>query len=300
MRLDKYLAGPERLGSRRRVSVALERGQVFVNEREAGLEDAGTPLTAGDVVRLWMDRPGSAKRGRTRSRITGDLEILYEDDGLIVVNKPPGILSIPLQRRTGAESVYDQLIDYFRPRGRRRPFVVHRIDRDTSGLVVFAKDGTTARNLKDQFKRRDPERVYWAVVYGQPVPSSGRWHDRLVWDEKALIQKKTHQKDPKGSEAICTYRTIETFADASLIEVRLETGRRNQIRIQARLHGHMLVGEKRYVSEPSPPPRPIPFERQALHAFRLVFRNPADNQRLAFEASLPADFSALLARLRRV
>jgi 23S rRNA pseudouridine1911/1915/1917 synthase len=207
-------------------------------------------------------------------------------------------LTIPLERRTGADSVYDYLVEYLRPRGRRRPFVVHRIDRDTSGLVVFAKDPKGERNLKDQFRRRDPDRVYWAVVYGEPQPRAGIWRDRLVWDEKALIQKKTHPRDPKGTDATSHYKTLETFSGTSLIEVRLETGKRNQIRIQARLRGHTLVGETRYVFGPGPL-RPIQFERQALHAYRLTFRHPVDDRLLSFEAPLPADFDALLQRLRR-
>ena len=94
------------------------------------------------------------------------------------------------------------------------------------------------KRLKAQFARREPERVYLAVVYGRPDPPSGTWRDMLVWDEKALIQKETHPRDPRGTEAISDYRVVEPFRDASLIEVRLRTGRRNQIRIQARLRGH--------------------------------------------------------------
>ena len=104
--------------------------------------------------------------------------------------------------------------------------------------------------MKAQFKRREPERVYLAVVYGHPDPQTGEWRDHLVWDEKALIQKQTHPRDPDAQEAISSYRVLQCFKDASLIEVRLQSGRRNQIRIQARLRGHTLVGEKRYTFGP--------------------------------------------------
>ena len=274
---------------------ALERGKIFLNTEEMALVDAARRLVAGDVVRVWMDRPGSARRA-PRSE-TGDLEILYEDDLLLVLNKPAGLLSVPLERKMGASSVYDQLEDYFRPRGKRHPFVVHRIDRDTSGLVLFAKDARTQEALKGQFRRREPERVYLAVVYGHPEPTAGTWRDRLVWDRKALIQKETHPRDPEGTDAISDYRVVETFRDASLIEVRLQTGKRNQIRIQARLRGHTLVGERRYVYGPDAL-RPIAFSRQALHAYRLAFEHPADRRVVHFEAPLPVDFSELLARLR--
>lgn len=302
IRLDKFLAAPARLGSRARAAAALERGKICVNGAESSLADAARRLAAGDVVRIWIDRPGSARRPRraapVEDRHAGSLQVVYEDDALIVVDKPAGVLTVPLERNAGVPSVFDQIEDRFRSHGKRRPYPVHRIDQDTSGLVVFAKDGAAQRALKAQFKRRLPERVYWAVVYGTPDPPAGTWRDCLVWDEKALIQKVTHPRDPRGTEAVCAYRVVEAFADSSLIEVRLETGRRNQIRIQARLRGHTLVGEERYVFGPDSL-RPIAFGRQALHARRLAFMHPGDGRPLEFEAPAPADFADLLARLRR-
>ena len=116
-----------------------------------------------------MDRPGSAK-SRPRIGRAGDLDIVFEDDDLIVVNKPAGLLSVPLERKTDVPSVYEQIEDRFRSHGKRRPFVVHRIDQDTSGLVVFAKGAEAQKRLKAQFARREPDRVYLAVVYGHPDP----------------------------------------------------------------------------------------------------------------------------------
>jgi RluA family pseudouridine synthase len=298
VRLDKFLAAPERLGSRARAFTALERGRIFLNGQEAGAPQAAARLTSGDTVRAWMDRPGSAKARRPAQTQIGDLQIIFEDESLVVVNKPAGLLSVPLERKSEAPSVYEQIEDHFRPRGKRRPFVVHRIDQDTSGLVVFAKDARAQSQLKAQFKRREPTRIYLAVVYGHPDPAQGRWRDHLVWDEKALIQKETHPRDPNGQDAISDYRVLETFRDTSLIEVQLMTGRRNQIRIQARLRGHTLVGEKRYTYGPDAL-RTIQFERHALHAWKLGFDHPADGRPLDFEAPPPADFLALLDRLRR-
>jgi 23S rRNA pseudouridine1911/1915/1917 synthase len=295
-RLDKFLAAPGRLGSRAKVAAALERGKVFLNEVECTLADASTRLVADDAVRVWMDRPGSASR-RPGPYKSGALDILFEDDALIVLNKPAGILSVPLERRSQAPSIVTLLEDYFRSSGKRKPFVVHRIDLDTSGLVVFAKTAKAQATLKDQFRRREPERVYRAVVYGHPSPGQGTWHDRLVWDTKALIQKETHPNDPAGVDAVSHYRVVERFAATSMVEVRLETGKRNQIRIQARLRGHTLVGETRYVYGPDSL-RPVDFPRQALHAFQLVFRHPSDNRRIEFEAPLPRDMADLVTRLR--
>lgn len=296
LRLDKFLAAPDRCGSRSKVATALERGKVLLNGADTTLADAATRLSTGDEVELWIDRPGSATR-RPGGASPNPL-ILYEDDALIVLNKPPGMLSVPLERRAGAMSAYDHIEDHLRSSGKRRPLVVHRIDLDTSGLVIFAKTTRAQEALKAQFRRREPERVYWAVVYGHPDPPSGTWRDTLVWDEKALIQKETHPNDPRGAEAISNYEVLETFRDASLLEVRLHTGKRNQIRIQARLRGHTLVGEKRYVYGPEQL-RSIPFERQALHAYRLAFDHPGDGRPLLFEAPLPPDFTDLLQRLRR-
>lgn len=296
LRLDKFLAHPDRLGSRARALDAIDRGKVFVNGTEAAFADAPRRLQSGDVVTLWTDRPGTASR-RRRTGPSGDLDVVFEDDDLIVLNKPAGLLSVPLEDKPEVPSVYDQIEDRLRSHGKRRPFVVHRIDQDTSGLVIFAKHHAAQQQMKAQFARREPERVYLAVVYGRPDPAQGTWRDTLVWDSKAMIQKATSARDPRGQEAIAQYSVLETFDGASLIEVRLHTGRRNQIRIQARLRGHTLVGEDRYVYGPDAL-RSIRFARQALHAWRLAFAHPRDGRPLAFEAALPSDFSGLLERLR--
>jgi 23S rRNA pseudouridine1911/1915/1917 synthase len=298
VRLDKFLADAARLGSRSRAATALERGRIFVNDVEVDLPDGARRLTRGDVIRFWEDRPGSARKRSVRTARRGELDILYEDDALVVVNKPPGLLAVPLPQREAAPSVQDELVLHLRSRGKKRPFVVHRIDRDTSGLVVFATRPDAQARLKDQFRRREPERVYLVVVYGHPLPESGTWRDHLAWDQRALIQKETHPRDPRAKEAKSDYRVLESFRDASLLEVKLVTGRRNQIRLQARVHGHTLVGEQRYVYGPDVL-RPIEFPRQALHAQRLGFEHPMTGQPIEFEAPLPADLVELLARLRK-
>jgi 23S rRNA pseudouridine1911/1915/1917 synthase len=296
VRLDKYLADPSRLGSRPKATTAIKRRKVFLNGSEATDDDGATRLKTGDVVRVWMDRPGSARRP-ARLGDDRDLLIVYEDEALIVLNKPAGLLAVPLERLEDARSVFEDLKAYMHARRKGRAYVVHRIDRDTSGLVVFARNAAAHENLKEQFKRHDPERVYQAVVYGHPQPSTGTWRDRLVWDSKALIQKETHPKDPRGKDAACHYRVVERLRGAALIEVSLVTGRRNQIRIQARLRGHTLVGERRYVFGPDTL-RTIAFPRQALHAARLVFRHPRDGREMRFEAPMPDDMRELIARLK--
>ena len=235
----------------------------------------------------------TARRGK-RAR---DLDIIFEDGAIVVVNKPAGLLTVPLERNPGVPSVAERLEERFRSHGKRRPFVVHRIDQDSSGLVVFAKDALTQRALMNQFKRREPERVYMAVVHGHPEPHAGTWRNDIVWDTKALIQKIARPGDADAEEAISDYRVVERLRDASLLEVRLHTGRRNQIRIQAAVRGHSLIGERRYVS-PGDRRDAVRFGRQALHAWRLTLRHPRDGRSLELEAPLPADFLDLLAQLR--
>lgn len=297
VRLDRFLARTDCLGSRGRAVRALQRGKVFVNDDEAAPGDGGRRLRSGDRVRVWIDRPGSARMRTGHTARAGALEIVYADEALIVVNKPAGLLAVPLAHRAGASSAHDELVAHLRSRGKLRPMVVHRIDRDTSGLVVFATRADARARLKDQFRRREPERVYLAVVYGHPRPSSGTWTDQLVWDQRSLIQKETHPRDPRGKEAQSEYRVLETFRDASLVEVRLVTGKRNQIRLQARLRGHTLVGEQRYVYGPDSL-RTIEFPRQALHAHRLAFQHPLSGRPLRFEVPLPPDMAGLVERLR--
>ena len=297
-RLDKYLAAAERLGSRRRAAEALARRKVFINAREATPDDAAAMLAPGDEIRVWMDRPGTSRRTRSIGE-RRDLPIVYEDDDIVVLNKPAGVLAVPLERRAAARSVYEDLREHLKGGRRRRVFVVHRIDRDTSGLVLFAKSAHAQEQLKTQFRRRAPARVYLAVVYGSVSPPSGTWRDRFLWDRKALIQKETHLRDPAGKDAVCHYRVLERLGPATLVEFSLVTGRRNQIRLQARLHGHMLVGEQRYTFGPESL-RAIRFPRQALHALRLGFRHPATGREMSFVVPVPDDMAQLIQQLKGV
>ncbi len=145
-RLDKFLASPDRLGSRGRATAALERGKVYLNGDEATTSQGAVRLTEGDIVRVWMDRPGSAKRTSTAGidpRRKGPADRSTRTMCWWSIDKPAGLLAVPLERREDAPSVYELLAEHLRAR-KRRPFVVHRIDRDTSGLVVFTKDPTNS------------------------------------------------------------------------------------------------------------------------------------------------------------
>jgi 23S rRNA pseudouridine1911/1915/1917 synthase len=291
-RLDKFLAVPSRLGSRARAAAAIDRGKVFLNGAEASTADASRVLAAGDEVRLWMDRPGSGHAARVRTRRRGALEIVYEDAELLVVNKPPGLLTVPLAGRSDP-SLAGLVEAHLRAHGKRRPQVVHRIDRDTSGLVVFAKSGAAYADLKAQFEQRQPERRYLAVVHGRPLPERGAWRDQLIWDRESLVQRVARRGDRRAKDAVSEYEVSRTLSGASLVEVTLVTGKRNQIRVQAALRGHPLVGEKQYMTLSAP----IAFARQALHAWRLGFVHPSTGRALRFEAPVPDDLARLIKRL---
>ncbi len=297
-RLDKYLAAAGRAGSRSRAGDAVARGRVFVNGAEASADAGARLVRAGDVVRLWMDRPGSARR-TPRPPVRHGLEIVHEDADLVVVNKPPGLLTVPLDGESQAASVLTLLHDRFRSHRMRTPLVVHRIDRDTSGLVVFALHPAAREALVAQFARRTTERVYLALVAGHPDPPSGTWRDRLKWDEDACLQRAARDDDPDAKDAESEYRVVMPLADTSLLEVRLRTGRQGQIRVQAQLRGHALVGDRRYRPRAGDPGDAVTFPRQALHAQRLAFEHPAGGRLMAFTAPMAADFRDLVDRLRR-
>ena len=185
-----------------------------------------------------------------------------------------------------------------RPAGGGR-IVVHRIDQDTSGLVAFAKDALAGAAQGAVQAPRAGARVLGGRLR-PPDPPSGTWRDRLVWDTTALIQKATHPKDPQGTDAISRLRDAGIVrATPSSIEVRLETGRRNQIRIQARLRGHTLVGENATPTGPRRSAR-LPSAATRCTRVRLAFRHPIDDRPLTFEAPRHPYFADLLARTAKV
>lgn len=297
MRLDKWLADAARLGSRAAALDALARGRVFLDDTELGTADAGRRLAGGERVRLWVDRPGSARRRGAR-RVHG-LDILFEDGDVLVLAKPAGILTVPLPAQPDAVSLSDLVAAYWRSHGKREALAVHRLDRDTSGIVVFARTSRAQAALRAQFASRTPEREYIALVHGHPVPAAGTWRGWLRWDPHTLVQRVARPRARGAREAVAHYRVIETFASAALLAVRLESGRQHQIRVQAWQAGHPLLGERIYIGPPAPrPAATIDVPRQALHGLRLAFDHPRTGERLQFEWPPPADLRGLIERLR--
>ncbi len=300
-RLDAWLAGRPEIGSRGKAREAIACGKVYLNQAEATFDDAGRRLAGGDQVGFWPDRPGSS-RPRRREIVSArrSLALVYEDETIVVVNKPPGWLVEPLPgEEAGEATLRDLLEDHLRGRRGPRPLVVHRIDRDTSGLVLFALTPAARDVLKAQFARHTPERTYLAILNGRPIPPRGTWRDSLVWDRERLVQKRAHAEEERARDAEARYRVVEQFDFQALVEVSLVTGKRNQIRAQAGSRGHALVGERQYrFGRPRDEAHEPEFGRQALHAARLAFTHPVTRRRVEFTAALPDDLKRLLQTLR--
>jgi len=303
MRLDKWLASRTEAGSRGRAAKWLAAGKVSLNGEPADAPQGARALAAGDRVGLWLDRPGSSRPADRAIRDSRHLlRVVHEDEAIVVADKPAGLLVEPLPRRAGEEpTLLDLLADRDRHRPRSRSYVVHRIDRDTSGLVLFARTLQARDALKRQFEDRSPDRRYLAVVLGRVTPATGMWRDSLAWDPSSLRQRRAHGRDARAKDAQADYRVRELFDGASLLEVRLVTGKRNQIRVQAGMRGHPLLGERQYRFDAPPEPARLPrIKRQALHASFLGFTHPATGRTVSYEAPLPPDLDALLAALRRM
>jgi 23S rRNA pseudouridine1911/1915/1917 synthase len=209
------------------------------------------------------------------------LRLVHEDDEILVVDKPTGLLTIATERER-ERTAYRLLADWVANRGARssRLFIVHRLDRETSGLIVFAKSVAAQEQLQAQFAARTAERVYVALVEGLVRRAEGTMAARLV-EDRALRVRVAKRGD--GAEAITRYRVLERRRAATLVELRLVTGRRAQIRAQLAAAGHPIVGDTRYGS------RSNPMRRLALHATRLAFVHPRGS-RVSFDSPAPAAF----------
>ena len=280
----------ERTGlSNAAVKGLLSAGGVRVNGRDVSKPDHR--LAPGDKIDARWD-PDRKYRAVPASRRRGPgFLIVHEDDDVVVVDKEAGVLTVPTPDHRG-ESVAEHLEEIYRRRGFRNAnaAAVHRIDRYTSGLVAFARNGAARAVLRREFAANRPERVYLAAVEGVMDTESGRLEHRLVENAKSLkvaVARVPHE----GKRSVCRYRVIEAFPHATLVEVRLETGRRNQIRVQFAATGHPLIGDVAYGRASTL------LDRTALHAHRLAFETPS-KRRLALTSPPPRDFKALLTALR--
>jgi RluA family pseudouridine synthase len=212
------------------------------------------------------------------------LSILHEDDQLIVVFKSHGLLTVATEReRENTAQAY--LNDYLREKGEGRIHVVHRIDRETSGVLLFAKDFATREALKERFAAHLIDRVYVAIIEGSMESPSGTIRSHLM--ERRDLRMKSVDAHPDAKLAVTHYRTVATAPSYSMLEVTLETGRKNQIRVHLSEAGHPVVGDQLYGSSTNP------LGRLGLHAKLLGFEHPATGKRMTFTAPLPKVFREL-------
>jgi len=216
-----------------------------------------------------------------------DIKIVFEDDDLIVVNKPSGLLTMSTGR-SDETTMYTLLTDYVRHRNpRARIFIVHRLDRDTSGLLIFAKTADTKYALQDYWDEAVLERRYVAVTEGVPSEPTGRIVSWLKENSKSFIVTSS-PTDNGGQKAITNYKVLKTAGKHALVEFDLETGRKNQIRVHASSVLHTpIAGDRKYGASNSP------VNRLALHAESIKFKHPWSGEILSFTTGVPKVFLSL-------
>lgn len=309
LRVDKFLVDRLQRSSRNRVQQAADAGCVLVNGKVVKSNYRVKPL---DVVQVVMDRP------RYEFEIIPQdipLDIVYEDDTVLVVNKPAGLVVHPGHGNYSGTLV-NALAWHFRDSkdydvNDPRLGLVHRIDKDTSGLLVVAKTPDAKTDLGRQFMDKTTRREYQALVWGVPEPEKGRIEGNIGRSVRDRLQMDVFPPDSGiGKHAVTHYEVLEDFGPVSLVKCVLETGRTHQIRAHMRHIGHPLFSDARYggdkILRGSRTGKYTQFvsncfevcPRQALHARTLGFRHPATGEEMDFEAPMPEDMSALIERWR--
>jgi 23S rRNA pseudouridine1911/1915/1917 synthase len=290
-RLDKFLVGQLQEFSRSRIQGLIAGGFVDVNGRPA--RKAGQPLEAGDTLTVRI--PPAAPSGLIPENIP--LDILFENDELLVVNKPAGMVVHPAAGHAAGTLVnavlgYDPDLEGIG--GEERPGVVHRLDKETSGLILLAKNERAHRWLQDQFRLRKVDKTYLALVDGKPPTPSGRVEAPIGRDPKNR-KRMAIVPASKGREAVSEYKTLETFAKHTLLEFHPHTGRTHQIRLHCAFLKCPIVGDKVYGRKtPS-----LEIGRHFLHAWRLKITLPNEKEPRTFEAPLPEELVNVLDSLRK-
>ena len=298
-RLDKALAGLVPSLSRERLKSLILDGRVSSGRGEA-VRDPSRKVEPGQSYLL--DIPEAAPAEAMAQDIP--LTIVFEDDHLIVVDKPAGLVVHPAAGNPDGTLV-NALLHHCQGSlsgigGVARPGIVHRIDKDTSGLLVVAKSDTAHEGLARQFKDHSISRRYLAIVSGIPAPPAGTidtWIGRSERDRKKMAV----QNEGRGKHAVTHFRTVEALKGAALVECRLETGRTHQVRVHMSHIGHPLLGDPVYGGRATAFRKTVnslSFRRQALHAASLGFIHPIRMEKLEFTSRLPDDMQELLSQLR--
>jgi 23S rRNA pseudouridine1911/1915/1917 synthase len=308
LRIDKYITSRLEGVSRTRVQAAAQAGNIMVNDAPVKPNYRVKP---SDIIQILLPNPP-----REIELIAQDLplNIVYEDNDLVVVNKEAGMVVHPAYGNYSG-TLMNALMFHFRDlplfnTGELRPGLVHRIDKNTSGLLVVAKSEYAHNRLARQFFNRTTGRRYLALVWGTPDPEEGTITGNVG---RNIRDRKIMQVFPDGSQgkyAVTHYRMIERLGYVSLIECRLETGRTHQIRVHMAFTGHPLFNDEEYgghrILKGTTFTRYQQFvrncfeilPRQALHAQTLSFDHPVTGKRLSFESELPADMTAVIEKWR--
>ena len=309
-RLDRLLSQAIDGLSRMRIKALIEAGQVRIGPADnmATVTEASYRVKPGEVIVLQVP-PAVEAVPKPQAM---DLEIVYEDDHLIVINKPAGLVVHPAPGnpdRTLVNALLAHCGDSLSGVGGvRRPGIVHRLDKDTSGLLVAAKHDAAHAGLSDLFARHDIQRLYRALVWGRPRQNKGRVEGNIGRDPNN--RKKMAVVQRGGKAAVTHYVQIERYGEAaSLVDCRLETGRTHQIRVHMASLGHPVLGDPQYSRARRGRVSDLPdnlrhaideFKRQALHAAELGFRHPMDGRDLNFQSQLPNDMQALVGLFQRL
>ena len=310
LRIDKYMACHLEDTSRHRVQVAIKTGYVRVNDK---LAKANLIVRPGDVIRFVMPYE---RHGFEVLPENIPLNIVYEDDDFLIVNKPAGMVVHPGHGHfdgtlVNALAYHLKLKQNADSGDERMGVLVHRIDMDTSGLLVVAKNDESQLNLAKQFFVHSIERLYMAVVWGNIREDEGTVDGNIGRDPNDRLRFKVYPDNEGGKHAVTHYRVIERFGFVTLIECRLETGRTHQIRVHMSHIGHPLFNDARYggaeIRKGTIYAKYKKFiqncfeicPRQALHAKTLGFVHPRSGKKVYFDSELPDDMLALLAKWRR-
>jgi 23S rRNA pseudouridine1911/1915/1917 synthase len=305
-RIDRALAARLPDFSRSRLKSLIEEGRVQSGERT--ISDPSQRVKPGQLFVIQI--PNATAPEPKAENIP--LAVRYEDDALIVIDKPAGMVVHPAPGNEGATLV-NALIAHCGASlsgigGVRRPGIVHRLDKDTSGLLVVAKHDIAHRKLAEDFAAREVERAYQAVVWGVPAKKSGEIEGNI--GRHPVHRKKMTVLARGGKPALTRYRVLKSFGRvASLIECRLATGRTHQIRVHLASIGHPLLGDATYGRATPARLDALPskvravvagFKRQALHAWLLGFQHPITGETLRWESPLPPDLVALISSLESI
>lgn len=296
LRLDRALAELLPDLSRERIKALIVEGQIV---------SGGRSLNPSMKVAVGQDYSITLPPPVALDAVAQDipLDIVHEDADLIVVDKPAGLVVHPAAGNLDGTLV-NALLHHCDGQlsgigGVARPGIVHRIDKDTSGLLVVAKSDKAHEGLARQFKDHSIDRLYAAIVYGIPAPGSGTvdaWIGRSDADRKKMAV----HREGRGKHAVTHYRVMERLRGAAMVECRLETGRTHQVRVHMAHLGHPLIGDPVYGRDRKGFKsilETLGFKRQALHAKRLGFIHPVTEEPLAFDSPLPADMQELLSEL---